>query len=219
MARHAATLGRVSRALLAPGSMATDRPLPRRPNYCRKCRLDLSRRNGADVANAAAGRHRSGEDSRQRRLVHLNDDDSARNPSPDLPRMVLDPFGERLHEIPSGTLIGQRLSAARAVEGHSQRQRAGYLNLERAGIAERSQFQRVEIRLQRRRCALLVLTGPVHQPPPGRLQVDMQVDEQGRRPAEQVGARPSARQLGQMRQVGQLADDGPGGLQRLAAGQ
>ena len=100
--------------------------------------------------------------------------------------MLLDPLGERLHEIPSGTLIGQRLTAARTVEGRSQRQRARQLNLERAGIAERRQFQGVQVRLQRRGCALLVLTGPVHQPPPGRLQVDMQVHQQGRRPADHV---------------------------------
>ena len=49
----------------------------------------------------------------------------------------------------------------------------------------------------------LVSAGPVDQPPAVRLQVDREVHEDGGRPTDQIGARSTLRQLGQVRAVGQ----------------
>ena len=99
---------------------------------------------------------------------------------------------------------GRARSAARPTRVHG----SGELNLERPVVsrgapAPSASRSRSSISLG----AAHVHARSRHQPPAGRLQVHVQVDEGGRGPSDHVGARAARGQLGQVRKVGQLGED------------
>jgi hypothetical protein len=70
-------------------------------------------------------------------------------------------------------------------------------------------LQGIEVLGQQRARPPLVGTGRIGEPPPGGLQVGAQTAEHADRPADHAGRDSAVRQLGQVRQVGQLADHQP----------
>src|SRR5690606_20826140 len=101
---------------------------------------------------------------------------------------------------------GQNQIAARPLDRRSKRQRTSDLYLQRPYVPVAGELQRIQVRPQQAGSLPLVGAGPVDQPPPGRLKVDMQVDEQRRGSPDEVGAGPASRQLRQMREIRQLTD-------------
>ena len=73
----------------------------------------------------------------------------------------------------------------------------------------RGRDERVQVALEQLPRALFVEPGTRDQAPTRRLQVDVEVDELRRGAAGHVRPRPAGRQLGQVRQVGQLVEDQP----------
>ncbi len=151
----------------------------------------------------------AGEHGGQRRLVDLQHERCSGHPPTHVGQVLPDPGGERLREVTTGADVGQHLVAARLLDRRRERPRPGDLHLERALVALRQLLRDVEVLSQQRAGAALVDAGRVGEPPPGRLQVEAELAHQRHRPAGHPGDRPARRQLGQVREVGQLAEHDP----------
>ena len=169
-------------------------------------------------AVAAGGGHPAGQDPRERRLVDLDHETGAGHPAPHIGEVPAQAFGERRGHVPHRARVGQRLVPARQLDLGRHGPRAGRLHLQDAGELVGRLLQGVEIAGEEVPRAAEIHPRPGHQPPPGRLQVDGEVDEQTRGAAHHVRARAAGRQLRQERKVGDLADDEPGRLERVGAG-
>ena len=147
-------------------------------------------------------RHVPGEHGRQRRLIERDDDMRAGQPAPHVGDMGRHPVRQRFGDVAHRARVGQRLVAAGQLERGRQRPRAGDLHLHRPGVvaapplrsASRSRSSKSRPRRSSR-------PGPVDQPPAGRLQIDVQVGQEQRAAADQIGARPAVRQLRKVRQI------------------
>ena len=161
-----------------------------------------------------AGRgHPAGEHGGQQRLVELHHRLRLGQPAPHLHDQLGDPLGQGLPELTPGAVVRQHPVAAWALHGRGQRPRPGDGVLDRAGVALGLLLQLVQVGPQRADRQPVLTTGPVGQPPAGRLQIDRQPGEQGGRPTDQPRVRAPGRQLGQ---VGQIRALGEGDLDRVA---
>ena len=158
--------------------------------------------HGAQSAEAARRRQGAGEDGRQRGLVELDDDLGPRDEPADLADVLRKPLGERPGEIARRPGVHHRPLEPGQVKTGREGPRARALQLERAGVALGHLGEHVQVLPQPGLGPAEVAPGPVDQAPAHRLQVDGQVDEQGRGSADHVRSGPPARQLGQVGHVG-----------------
>ncbi len=146
---------------------------------------------------------------RQRRLVDLYDQLRTRDPARHARHVLGDALGQGLGEIATGSVVGEHPVATRALHRRGQRQWSGHLQLERSLEALGVLLQRVEVLGEQRAGPALVGAGCVGEPPPRGLQIGREAAEQPDRPADHAGSWAARRQLGQVRQVGQLVHDQP----------
>jgi hypothetical protein len=129
-----------------------------------------------------------------------------------------DPLGEGLGELAERAGVGQDPVAARQLDARRERPRAGDLQLHRGGRAAgaiEGVLEGVEVTLQQLDGPAVVGARLGGHPVAGGHLLDGKVHQQGGAAAEQVGAEPAVRQLGQVRQVGQFADHDAGRLGRV----
>jgi hypothetical protein len=165
-------------------------------------------------------RQHAGEHRGQGRLVELDDDVRA-GPLAHLGDVSAQALGERLGELPQRARVGDHPVAARQLDLRGQRPRAGHLHLHQrragAGLLDRL-LQRVEVAAQLVGGAAVVGAGTRGDPVGRRHHLHGDVHQQRGGAADDVGAQPAAGQLGQVRQVGQLADHHAGRLEGVVAG-
>ena len=105
----------------------------------------------------------------------------------------------------------------RQLDSGGQRPRSGELDLQGAGVSLGLSLQGVEIASEQVAGAAQVPAGARGHPPAGGLNLDRQVDEQPRRPADEFRADSSGRQFRDVGQIGELAEDGAKGLVSVGA--
>ncbi|CAM4527299.1 hypothetical protein NONI108955_44045 [Nocardia ninae] len=176
----------------------------------------------ADAVEHADRAERTLEHRRQGRFVQLQNDFRA-EAFTHLGDVATQPLGEGLRKVAQRTGIGEREMPAGQLDLRGERQRTGHLQLDRAARAGRTRclpsfFERVEVRAEQ-------ITGP-----PGHAAgawgepvspgggVESHVDQQRRHPPDQIRADAAAGQFHQVRQVGQLTEDGRGRFPRIGAG-
>jgi hypothetical protein len=175
--------------------------------------------DGGELAEAADGRQSALQDGGQGRLVELDDQMSSRDARGDLGCMSGEALGQGLREVPAGAGVDDRTVAAAALEARGQGPGPGRLHLERAGVVAGDIGERIEVAGEELPGPALVDPRARDQPPARRGEVHREVDQQGRAAADQVRAGPSAGQLGQVREVRQLAEHEAQRLGRVGAGQ
>ena len=135
-------------------------------------------------------------------------------------QVVADPLGERLRQLAAGAVVGEHLVAARPLDGGRQRPGAGDLHLEVPGVALERLLEHVEVLAEQAAGPPLVAARRrAGQPPARGLEVGAELGDDGQRPARHRGGGAALGELGQVRQVGQLADDDAHGLGRVGPGK
>ena len=163
---------------------------------------------------AGRGRHPAAEHGRQRRLVDLHDDPAPGDPAPHVGDVAAQPLGERLRELAAGAVVGEHPVAAGPLDGGRQRPRTGDLDLERPGVALGLLLDGVEVLGQQGPRPPVVEAGRVGQPPAGGLEVGAEVGDTASARPVMSRVRAAARELGHVRQVGQLVEHDPDRLGR-----
>ena len=182
--------------------------------------LSVGRLRDGQAVEPAGGRHRAREHSGQGRLVELQQHLRTGHAPAHLVHVRRRSLRERLGEVGHGAGVGERgILAAGQLDRGRQRPRPAHLYLQRPPVAVGGLLQRVEIGGQQ-------VTGPAQvaaraggEAPAGGRGLHRQVDQQRGGPAGQVGAGPPGRELDQVGQVGQLAENDPHRLGRVGAGQ
>jgi hypothetical protein len=119
-------------------------------------------------------------------------------------------------QIDHGARIGDsHVQRARQFKGGGQCPRAAELNLQQSAVPLEDLFHDVQVGGEHGPGPGHVAAGPLGQPPAARGDLGRDVDEQASRPADHVGTRPAAGQLGQVREIGQLTGDDAHGLIRV----
>ena len=177
----------------------------------------LGRVHGAVPAEAGRGRHRTGQHRGQRGLVDLDHHPvPARQPAAQVGDVDGEPLGQRLGQLAPGAEVRQHLVAARPLDGRRQRPRSGDLDLERAVVPLRLLLQSVEVLGEQAAGPAVVDARCVGEPPSRRLQVGAQLGHHGERAAGHGRGSAATGQLGEVRQVGKLAEDEPDRLVEVA---
>jgi hypothetical protein len=182
-------------------------------------RLDVGRLQRRQLAEAAGGGQGALEDGGQRGLVELDDDLGPGHPPADGRHVLRHALGQRLGEVAPGAAVDDRPLAAQPLQTGGERERARGLHLERPGPALGGVVQRVEVAGEELPRPSHVDPGARDEPPAGRGEVDGEVDEQRRGAPDQIRPGTSGRQLRQVRQAGQLTEDGAHRVGGVAAGQ
>ena len=185
----------------------------------RQAGLDLAVLRSQQPVQPASGRHLAGQDRGQRRLVQLDQQLPAGHPLADLGQVGAEALGERPGEIGHRAGVGQcRVLAAGQLDGRRQRPRPADLQLQRPGVAASGLRQRVQVGGEQIPRPAEVAPRPAGEPPAGRGGLHRQVDQQGGGPAGQPGGGAAGRQLGEMGQARQLAEDDPHGFGWIGPG-
>ena len=124
--------------------------------------------------------------------------------------MVAQALGERLGQLPAGTVVGEHLVAAGLLHGRGQGPRSGHLDLGGARVTLGLLLELVEVLGQQRPGATMVDTRGVGESPPGRLQVGAQPDSTASPRPVVVAVGPRPGKLGQVRQperAGELTEN------------
>ena len=164
--------------------------------------------NRIDPAEPARGRHPTGEHGRQARLVELEHQHGSGQPAAHVVEVPANRFGQRVDQVPDRAGVTQHGATAGQLQRRRQRPGSGQLHLEPAVVARAAhRDQRVKVAVEALATPPPVQSGTPDQPPPGGLQVDRQVGEIRRGPADQVAARPAVGQLRQVREVRERVED------------
>ncbi len=173
----------------------------------------LGRVDATVATETAGGGHLGVGHRREGRLVDLHDPAvHAGEPPAQVGEVHPDALGERLRELATGTVVAQHLVAARLLDGRGEGPRPRHLRLERARAALGELLERVEVLRKERARPAVVDPAGVGQPPAGGLQVG---GEPGRDREGATGHRRQdapAGELGDVRQVGELAEHEAHGL-------
>ncbi len=192
-------------------------------------RRDQRRHPGAGVraghdahgAEAAGGRQGPGEDGGQRGLVDL-DHDAGPGPPREVGDVPAQPLGEALGELRDRAGVGQDPVPAAQLDARRERPRARDLRLHPPrggpGLPDRL-VERVDVAGEQLHRAPVVAAGTRGDAVPAGPHLDGEVDQQRGRAPDDVGADPALGELGDVGEVGQLPDDGAGGLATVGAGQ
>ncbi len=121
-------------------------------------------------------------------LVELQDEVSTWGKAAQAGEQGPHPLGQRFGEIATGPGVDESPLAPVQPDRCGQRPRTGDRDLERAGIPGEGRGNLAEDSAPERRRAPRVGSRPIDEPPPGRLQVDREVDEQSGRAADEVPA-------------------------------
>ena len=140
-------------------------------------------------------------------------------PAADVGDVAAQPLGQRLRQLAAGAEVGEHPVAARSLDRGRERPRPGDLDLERAG-------EPCAVLLERRRGPGRAATGPgggrcpgasVSRQPAGCRSEPSSATTASVRPVMR-GDRATTGELGQVRQVGQLAEDHPDRLAEVLTG-
>jgi hypothetical protein len=150
---------------------------------------------------------------REHRLVDLHDQPfDAGQPTAYVAHVVAQSLGQGLAELAAGAVVAEHLVAARLLDGRGQGPRSDHLDLEAAGVAVGVLLEAVEVLREEAAGPAVVDPGGVREPPAGRLEVRTQRRHHREAAAGHPGGHPTARHLGQVRQVGQLLEHEADGL-------
>ncbi|SLH94156.1 Uncharacterised protein [Mycobacteroides abscessus subsp. abscessus] len=168
---------------------------------------------GTDTAQRAR------EDRAQRGLVQLQHHLGAES-RPHLLGVPGQTLGQRIRQVADRTGIGQRTMAVGQFDLGGQRERTGRLQLEHPSGTRRPRglprfFERVQVGAQQVTGAPGDRAGPRSEAVAAGAGVEAQIDQQGRHPADHVRADAALGQFHQVRQIGQFAEHGGGGLPRI----
>jgi len=134
--------------------------------------------------------------------------------------VVADPLRQGLRQLTAVAVVGQHLVTARPFDRRRQRPGAGDLHLEVPGEALERLLQHVEVLAELAAGPPLVQARPAARQPPARgLEVGAELGDDGQRPARHRGGGAAFGELGQVRQVGQLAHDDAHGFVRVGPGE
>ena len=154
----------------------------------------------AQRAEAALGRHPSGQHRRQRRLVELQQNAGVRQPAPYVGDVLGHAFGERGGQVPYRTWIAQHPAADRQVDGCREGPRAGHLQLHQAVEVGCVLGQRVEVAVPEVASTPQIPARVRGHPPLRRVQIHRDLDQQPGGTADHVSARAPCGKLRQVRQ-------------------
>ncbi len=133
-------------------------------------------------------------------------------------------LGQGLRKLAAGTEVGEQPVAARTLDGRGQGPRACNLDLQLARVAEGARgpgllLEGIEVLGQQRPCPPVVGARCVGQSPTSGLQVEAEVRDQGEGPSGHARHDTAGGQLGEVRQVGKLAEHDAHGLVDVLPGQ
>jgi hypothetical protein len=124
--------------------------------------------------------------------------------------VVADPLGQRLGQLSPGAVVGQQAVTARLLHSGGERPRPGHLHLEPTAVVRGELLHHVEVLRQQRPSAPVVDPRgslAAGESPPGGLEVGVELGQDRQGAARHAGVDATIRQLGQVREVGELAED------------